>query len=196
MSIRSSRHVYVGVPLTLLFAAAWSIFPSSSAQHAEITAAEPAADSTVTPAPDFELITLEGDPFRLSEQQGRVIVLNFWATWCPPCREEIPEFVEMQDDFGRDDVLFVGVSLDNMDANYVRAFADEFNVNYPMMIDDGTADQAYGPVRSLPSTFLIDRDGNVQGYAPGLVTREMLEPLIMNLVAGRSIDAHVDEEGR
>src|SRR5690625_6799545 len=77
MSIRSSRHVYVGVPLTLLFAAAWSIFPSSSAHHSEITAAEPAADSTVTPAPDFELITLEGDPFRLSEQQGRVIVLNF-----------------------------------------------------------------------------------------------------------------------
>lgn len=154
---------------------------------------KPTAPPAPTPAPDFALETLGGETFRLSEQKGRVVVVNFWATWCPPCREEIPDFIELQEKFGTEDVVFVGVSLDDAGPNRVRAFAEDFGVNYPIVIDDGSASAAYGPIASLPTTFLIGRDGTVQGYAPGMVTREMIEPPIANLVAGRPVNAGADQ---
>lgn len=142
-----------------------------------------AASEPGSPAPDFALTTLSGEPFRLSEQRGRVVVLNFWATWCPPCRYEIPDFVALQEAFGSEDVLFVGVSLDEGAPEGVARFAREMGVNYPIAIDDGAANAAYGPILSLPTTFLIDREGEIQGYAPGMVTRDLLEPAIETLVA-------------
>lgn len=154
--------------------------------------AVPPSSPAPTSAPDFVLETLGGETFRLSEQEGRVVVVNFWATWCPPCREEIPDFIQLQEEFGAEDVVFVGVSLDDAGPDRVRAFAEDFGVNYPIVIDDGSASAAYGPIASLPTTFLIGPDGTVQGYAPGMVTREMIEPPIANLVAGRPVNAGAD----
>ena len=138
-----------------------------------------------TPAPDFALETIGGETFRLSEQRGRVVVLNFWATWCPPCRYEIPDFIAMQSAFGADDVVFVGVSLDEGGPAVVRSFADRMEINYPLVLDDGSVSAAYGPLTGLPMTFLIDRAGEVRSYAPGMVTRDMIEPEIAALVAER-----------
>ena len=139
------------------------------------------------PAPEFTLQTLAGEPFRLADTRGRVVVLNFWATWCGPCRFEIPDFVEMQDEFGRENVVFVGVSLDDeASPEEVRAFTEELEVNYPVMLDDGSAHAEYGPITSLPTTFVIDREGRIQAYIPGMVTRELLRPLIADLLDGRA----------
>ncbi len=138
-----------------------------------------------TPAPDFVLDTIGGETFRLSDQRGKVVVLNFWATWCPPCRYEIPDFIGMQDDFGRDDVVFVGVSLDEGGPAVVRSFAEQMGINYPLVLDDGSVSAAYGPLTGLPMTFLIDRAGEVRSYAPGMVTRDVIEPEIAALVAER-----------
>lgn len=185
--------------LAVLAAIAASIIALTNTSSAFVVAEEARSTSTADPipdatadssrlaAPDFTLRTLDGDVFRLSDQLGRVVVLNFWATWCPPCREEIPEFIELQDEFGKDRVLFVGVSLDHVGPGPVRDFTRQMEITYPIMIDDGPASEAYGPIASLPTTFLIGRDGQLEGYAYGMVTREMLEPLLEKLVAGHSL---------
>lgn len=156
-----------------------------SYQHTPALLAPPAhaVSQPGTPAPDFALTTLSGETFRLSAQRGRVVVLNFWATWCPPCRYEIPDFVALQEEFGPEEVLFVGVSLDQGGPEGVAHFARQMGINYPIAIDDGAANAAYGPILSLPTTFLIDRNGEVQGYAPGMVTRDLLKPAIETLIA-------------
>jgi thiol-disulfide isomerase/thioredoxin len=133
------------------------------------------------PAPDFSLTSMEGDLFTLSDHAGKVIVLNIWATWCPPCREEIPEFIEIQDEM-EEDVLFVGVSMDEQGWDVVRPFAEEYQVNYPLVVDDGTVSVKYGPIQALPMTFLINRDGEVELAIPGMVNKATLQPILEEMV--------------
>ncbi|WP_095508732.1 TlpA disulfide reductase family protein [Rubrivirga marina] len=134
------------------------------------------------PAPDFALATASGATFRLSEHRGEVVVLNLWATWCPPCRHEIPDFVELYDEYRDDGLTVVGVSLDEDGWDAVRPFAEEMGVTYPVAVDDGTVDGLYGPTVSLPTTFVIDREGNVAHYVPGMILRDDLEPLLRPLL--------------
>ncbi len=133
-------------------------------------------------APDFTLSTLGGDRFQLAEHRGEVIVLNFWATWCPPCRQEIPDFIELQDELGTQGVLFVGIAVDEQGMEVVRPFAEQYPFNYPVMVDDGSASDQYGPIAGLPTTFIIDRQGKVRRYAPGMITKEALRPILIDLL--------------
>ena len=185
---RVSRVLLPGALYLLALVVGWALRPSAPTVSEAPPPPSPTAEAAYhapggTPAPDFALRTLSGDTFRLSDQRGRVVVLNFWATWCPPCRVEIPDFIALQDAFGTDDVVFVGVSLDEGGRERVARFADQMGINYPIAIDDGSADAAYGPISSLPATFLIDRAGEVRSYVPGMATREMLEPVLAALVA-------------
>jgi len=142
-----------------------------------------AVDTSLQRAPDFALPTMRGDTFRLADQRGRVVVLNFWATWCPPCLKEMPLFIEMQREFEDDGLQFVGVSMDQEGFDAVRPFAQKLGVNYPLVVDDGSVAPMYGGVRALPTTFLIGPEGKVHGYAPGLLTESVLRPRIENLLA-------------
>ncbi len=146
-------------------------------------------DSLVV-APDFELERLNGETFRLSEHRGKVVVLNIWATWCTPCREEVPDLVSIQKEM-RDAVVVVGVSIDTGDADEVRSFAEEFGINYPVVIDDGTVTERYGPILGIPTTFLIDGSGYLQLKASGMITSEQLRPVLERLIAGEVIDEPV-----
>lgn len=140
-------------------------------------------DTSGQRAPDFALPTMDGDSLRLSAHRGEVVVLNFWATWCAPCRKEIPMFVEMQRELGGDGLQFIGISLDEDGFEVVRPFAAEIDVNYPMAVDDGTVAPMYGGIPTVPTTFLIGPEGQVHGYAPGLVTEDVLRPRIEKLLA-------------
>lgn len=112
------------------------------------------------PAPDFELITLDGSVFRLSEQLGRPVVLNFWATWCPPCRAEIPALQAASDHYG-DQLLIVGV--DQVEpAAIVLAYANQIGMRYTAPLDSRGAASTLYRVRSLPTTFFIDREGIIR----------------------------------
>jgi peroxiredoxin len=136
-------------------------------------------------APDFELATLDHGTFRLSEHRGSVVVVNFWATWCPPCLHEIPDFIALQDELGEAGLVIAGVSLDDEGVEVVERYARELEINYPIMLDDGQAAELYGPIDAMPTTFLIDRKGMVRSYAPGMLTRDALRPVLQDLLAER-----------
>lgn len=141
-----------------------------------------AMDAGIDEAPDFEREQMDGAFFRLSDHDGTVRVLNFWATWCMPCRVEIPEFVEMQDQYRDDGLLFVGISLDDEGFAAVEPFAEEFSVNYPQVVDDGELTDLYGGVYGLPTTFVVDRQGDIRARFNGRVHQEDLEPLLVELL--------------
>ncbi len=134
-------------------------------------------------APDFTLLNMEGEAFTLSDHKGEVIVLNIWATWCPPCREEIPDFIEIQNEMKDDGVLFVGVSVDETGWDVVRPFAEEFEINYPLVVDDGTVDARYGPYPGLPTSFIINKQGQVEYVIPGMISKAQLQPILQELAA-------------
>lgn len=134
------------------------------------------------PAPDFTLKTIDGKTFQLADYRGKVVVLNFWATWCPPCRQEIPDFVRLQKELGPRGVQFVGVSLDEEGPQVVRDYMKDMEFNYPVIHDDGTAHELYGPIGSLPTTFVIDRNGAARYFSGGMLTDEYLRPALEKLL--------------
>lgn len=132
-------------------------------------------------APDFTLETMEGNTFTLSDQKGKVVVLNFWATWCGPCRKEIPDFMELHQKMKDDGVIFAGVSLDEEGWEKVRPYAKDMGINYPIMVDDGNVSRQYGPIRAIPTTLIINKKGQVEYVAPGMLTKEKLKPILIKL---------------
>jgi peroxiredoxin len=127
--------------------------------------------------PAFRLVDLQQREWRSEDLQGKVLLLNFWAAWCPPCRREIPDFVALQRKWGDRGVQFVGIALDNEAA--VRAFVEATPVNYPILIGDEQSAQLAVQLgnrsQGLPFSVLFDRDGNIVMRRTGLLTREMLE---------------------
>lgn len=128
------------------------------------------------PAPDFVLKDLNGNTVRLADLRGKAVLLNFWATWCAPCKVEIPWFIDLQKQYGPQGLQVVGVSMDDDTSRAaVVKFAREMGINYPILIgDDKTAD-AYGGVQALPTTFYIGRDGKLVNRVYGLVSHSEVE---------------------
>ena len=128
------------------------------------------------PAADFELRLFGGDLLRMSDLEGKVVVLNFWASWCPPCRAEMPDFEEMWEEMRDDGVVFVGVAVSDSPQD-ARAFVEATGVTYPTGVDaSGSIARDYRVV-SLPTTFLIDREGR-EARRFGLANRGALRILI------------------
>jgi thiol-disulfide isomerase/thioredoxin len=135
------------------------------------------------PVPDFELATLDGDTYRMSDRQGKVVIINFWATWCAPCRFEIPELIELQDDYAAEGFEVLGISTDDGGFDVVRPFAEEMKINYPIVVDPGQVSSAFGGIFGLPTTFIVDRNGVIRERILGLVTRQSLEPRLQILLS-------------
>ena len=112
-------------------------------------------------APDFEVETFDGEALQLSDLNGKVVVLNFWASWCPPCRWEMPFFETMWQEYRDQGVVFVGIAMSDTLEN-VKAFAEEAGVTYPVALDTTTEIARAYEVLSLPTTFFIGKDGNIE----------------------------------
>ena len=136
-------------------------------------------------APDFTLSEVgTGKPLQLSAMRGKVVLLDFWATWCGPCRMEIPHFVELQKEYGPKGLQIYGVSMDQQGEAVVIPFAKNWKINYKLAIDSqGEAARLYGGIRSIPTTILIGRDGKViTGYV-GYNPKEVFESAIKGALA-------------
>lgn len=177
--------IFFSVSLVVLFTACDSSQEKSSNNKA-MAAAASAQDTTekeFKEAPNFTLETMEGNSFTLSDYKGKVVVLNFWATWCAPCRKEIPDFMELHEEMKDDGVIFAGISLDEEGWEKVRPYANDMEINYPIMVDNGSVAQQYGPIRSIPTTFILNKKGQVEYVAPGMLTKEKLQPILEKLAA-------------
>ena len=141
------------------------------------------AAESVTPkvAPAWELQNVDGQTVRSSDFKGKVVVVVFWATWCPPCRAEIPGFIELQKNYSAKGLAIVGVSVDQASTKVVKSFAEKKGINYPVLVADEKIQAAFGGITGLPTTFIIDRNGNIAKQHLGFAEREELESEIKPL---------------
>jgi cytochrome c biogenesis protein CcmG/thiol:disulfide interchange protein DsbE len=134
-------------------------------------------------APDFELKDADGRPVRLSDYRGKVVLLNFWATWCGPCTVEIPWFVEFERRHKDQGFAVLGISMDEDGWEAVRPFMSHLGINYRVLMGSDEVSRRYGGVDSLPTTFLIDREGKVAKVHVGLVSKGRYENELLELLS-------------
>jgi peroxiredoxin len=140
------------------------------------------ADKTRHPAPDFALKDGDGKVVHLSDYRGKVVLLDFWATWCGPCKIEIPWFIDFQRKNQEKGLVVLGVSMDDEGWDVIKPFVKGVEMNYRVLIGDDKTAQLYGGVDALPTTFLIDREGRIAAIHVGLVDRKEFENGIEELL--------------
>ncbi len=134
-------------------------------------------------APSFTLQDLKGNQISLSDFKGKVVVLDFWATWCPPCVKEIPHFIELYEQYKDRGFAMVGISVDLEGISVVKLFARKYRVNYPILMADGQVQKAYGGIPNIPTTFVIDSAGNIRHKYVGYIDKAVFEANIKALLA-------------
>jgi peroxiredoxin len=182
-TIRSSKAAIAALALLLAFGCARS--GSEGKGGSGGTGAIPAnAGAIGSTAPEFELADLSGKRVRLSDFKGKVVILDFWATWCGPCREEIPDFVKLQEKYRAQGLAIVGLSLDDDGEKAVRPFAEKHGVNYTMLLANTELADRYGGVLGIPTTFVLDRQGRIVKKFIGMMEPRTFEEAIQPLLAG------------
>jgi thiol-disulfide isomerase/thioredoxin len=138
-----------------------------------------------TPAPDFALQSLDGKTTHLSDFRGKAVLLNFWATWCGPCKIEMPWFVDLQKEYGSQGLQIVGVAMDDASTQDIAKFAKDMGVNYPILIGKESVGDEYGGVPALPESFLIARDGKIVDKIIGLRGKAEIEDAVKKALETR-----------
>jgi peroxiredoxin len=131
-------------------------------------------------APPFTLMDVNGGMVSLSDFKGKVVILDFWATWCPPCKREIPDFITLQSEYASKGLQIVGVALDQPDK--VRAFAKQNGMNYPVLLGSDQISALYGGIEGIPTTFILDKNGNIVNRFEGFRPKEDFEAEISRLL--------------
>jgi peroxiredoxin len=172
MPLSASRRKFVMIALagSLLGCTSSSTVPATSA-----------ADRKA--APNFAVADANGAQVKLSDYKGKVVLLNFWATWCGPCKIEIPWFIELEKTYKNRGFATLGVSMDDDGWKVVKPFIAQQAINYPVMVGNDRVAELYGGIDSLPTTFLIDREGRIASRHPGLVSKRDYEAEILKLIA-------------
>jgi len=133
------------------------------------------------PAPEFKLSGLDGKPVTLADSRGKVILLNFWATWCGPCRAEIPDLVELQNKY-KDRLQILGLVVDDDDQDAIKDFVEKFGINYPVALATNDIRMHYGGIAALPTSFVLDAEGRIVQKHEGLRNPILYETEIRSLL--------------
>lgn len=133
-------------------------------------------------APAWTLKDLDGNEVSSADFKGKVVMIDFWATWCPPCRAMIPGMVELQAEYLEEGFIIIGISLDQKGPGVVREFNKEFKVNYTSLMGDEEVVRDFGGIRGIPTSFIIDREGRIVSKHVGYMAKEKLEEEIKPLL--------------
>lgn len=143
----------------------------------------PAAQKTSAFAPNFTSPTTDGKQLKLSDYKGKVVIIDFWATWCPPCRKGIPDLIELKKKYGSKGFEVIGVSVDTDTKDEVIPFVKENGINYPVVYDvNRNISNLYGGIEAIPSTFVIDKKGKIVANYQGIMPKETYENHIKKLL--------------
>lgn len=136
-------------------------------------------------APNFALKASDGKTIEMAKLKGKVVLVNFWATWCGPCRKEMPDFVEAYNQYKPKGLEIIGISLDEDGWSVVNPFLKQYKINFPVVIGDGKLARAYGGIEFIPTSFLVDRQGNIVDKHVGMLSKELLEKKLLPLLQGK-----------
>ena len=164
------RFVSILLPLTLV------LFVCAKAEKAGTQ------ENNHPQAPDFTIEDLDGNKISLSDYRGKVVFLNFWATWCGPCRYEIPGFIEAYKKHKDKGMEIIGVSLDRTGPMSVLAFARQYKINYPVVMATKKIYEDYGPIPAIPVTVIIDKNGRLRHRKVGYFDKELFENWFLRLI--------------
>jgi peroxiredoxin len=164
--------------------------PGPAGATADVAALMATGQSAAAPvvgarAPDFALVSLEGDSYHLTDLRGQAVALNFWATWCEPCEAEMPLFDAAREKYAEEGFVVLGIDADEP-ANLVADFRDRVGVGFPLLLDPGGEAQQLYRVRGYPTTFFIDREGVIQAQQVGILSNAQLERYLGSLGIGDS----------
>lgn len=138
-------------------------------------------------SPSWELPAPDGKPIKSTDFAGKVVILNFWATWCGPCRMEIPSLIELHQQYADEGLTVIGVSLDRDGAETVQRFIEQTGIKYQVFLGDEGLVNSFGGIEGIPTTFILDQDGHVVGKHVGFASKEEFEADITPLLTSKSI---------
>lgn len=155
----------------------------SSDSNSQEMAGTPARNPHAVDAPEFTLPDLQGTPISLSQYRGHVVLLDFWATWCGPCRQTIPDLKYLYETHRNEGLDILGVALERQGLQNLTTFVEQNKIPYTVLVGDASVVSSYGNIRSIPTTFLIGRDGTIRNRMIGVQPRAVLEQAITALLA-------------
>ena len=133
-------------------------------------------------AADFDLKTLDGKSVKLSDYKGKIVIIDFWATWCPPCRKGVPDLISIQNEF-KDNLVVIGISLDQQNTiKDLNPFIKSYGINYPVVLGTQQVVADYGNIQAIPTSFVVDQKGNIVDTHVGLVPKSTYTDLITKLL--------------
>ncbi len=167
--------VFLAGFVALAFGIVWESYAGNEAytQH-----------SAIQKAHNFELLDLDGNKVRLNDYSGKIRIIDFWATWCPPCRAEIPHFISLTKKYP--DIAIIGISLDQGGSQIVKNFAREYNIQYPLLMGNIETVRAFGNIQSIPTTFIVDQEGFIIKKYVGYKPESVFDADIQKLLTPRS----------
>lgn len=140
-------------------------------------------ETNPVPAPDLTLPTLDERSINVADQTGKVVLVNFWATWCAPCRKEIPDLVNLYDEFKNDGLLIVGIAVDQEGAEVVKPYVEKNEINYPIVVDpDQSTEAHFDAMYGLPTTYVVAPDGKIVQRVLGIFPIEEMKPKLKEML--------------
>jgi peroxiredoxin len=176
--------VVIAVAVMISSAVFWSHKNKGLPAPSQNTVANLQGNVTGQVAPDFTLKTIDGKDVKLSDYKGKAVLLNFWATYCEPCKIEMPWFAELNKQYAPQGLQVVGVAMDDAGIDAIRKYSTDLGVNYPILVGKEAVADLYGGMQFLPTTFYIDRQGKIVDRVFGLVSHSQIEDDIKKALGG------------